>query len=328
MVDPKVTDDDLRDFQTNLNEAADNVFIATLCLRSGYSVREPSNTDFVRLRADVTNDAFVYKRKLLPISEVVVLKFREFFDNYTALTFDEFCECIGDFAKDARIYAEHALFVAEAHKELLSDIKRKEDDCKKVYETLELEKKDYDAKVSELQQSIETKRKWAIGLVFIPIVGTIAGRVLTSSHDSQLDEVPALEQESELVVAAATLIQEQITTALENIIAAMEKIAAFFNLLESEIRIFADQPEAQQEAKLHYLKLKNRAKDIIRSCNHYIQIIPSSSTNMEAIPTQYDENYVQNWLESKKNEQKGVTLYDWAKTLCKRLRVIIDIVEH
>ena len=222
------------------------------------------------------------------------------------------------------------MFVAEAHKELLTDFKRKEDDCKKVYETLELEKKNYDAKVSELQQSIETKRKWATGLVFIPVVGTIAAGVLTAINDTQLEEVTALQKESELIVAAATLIQDQITKALENFVAAMEKIAGFFNLLESEIRTFADRADeaAQQATKLHYLKLKNRAKDIVQHCNYYIQFIPASVTNLEAIPTQYDKNYVQKWLESKKNEQKGVTLYDWAKTLFNKQKLIIDIVDN
>ena len=34
------------------------------------------------------------------------------------------------------------------------------------------------------------------------------------------------------------------------------------------------------------------------------------------------------WLESKKNEQKGVTLYDWAKTLFNKQKLIIDIVDN
>ena len=105
MTDTKISDGDLVDLQTNLKEAAENLKIATLCLRSCYAVNEPSNQDFIRLRADVTNDAFVYKLKLLPMSQAVVEKFREFFDNYIALTFDEFCECIADIAKETRIYA-------------------------------------------------------------------------------------------------------------------------------------------------------------------------------------------------------------------------------
>ena len=79
----------------------------------------------------------------------------------------------------------------------------------------------YEEKKRKLEASAENKKKWAVGLSFIPFVGQIAGPILSSQASSELAEAAAAQTQSELAVAAIHLVKDTLLTALEKFIAGM-----------------------------------------------------------------------------------------------------------
>jgi len=80
--------------------------------------------------------------------------------------------------------------------------------------------------------------------------------------------------------------------------------------------------------KMHYLRIKAKAKTIVSSCNSFISTIPDCKTNLDTIPDKYDRNYVQEWLSKKQVEgQEDKSLSSWGMELFESDNDMIAILQ-
>ncbi|CAG8525551.1 8882_t:CDS:1 [Funneliformis caledonium] len=295
-----VTETELVKFGDDLRNAAINYKIACMSLRCCYTTNASSVKEFVALRRKITNYANVYNRVILPIANIVVENIQDFVETYTALSFDDFKECIEDLADGAKRNHEMAYFTKLLHEEILSNFKSEQNSVNIVLKKLEKDAVWYNARAKQLKESSNAKTSWAIGLSLIPGVNFIASPILWYRGKEDLGEAIAIEEESKLAVAATHIIQDVLGTSLQKFIQALADISGFFNVLQNELSILARNSD-NRITKLHYYKCRNKVPTIIAACQFYMKSIPDCQTELLCIPNGCD-NYVQQWLVEKKEK--------------------------
>lgn len=108
----------------------------------------------------------------------------------------------------------------------------------------------------------------------------------------------------------------------------VNQIAAFFSVLESEVRSFANRNDQglEEPKKRHYLLLRSKAIVLIASCRQYISILPECTSNIAAIPYRHDKNYVQCWLEEQEAGE-GEDLLSRGQKLFAHKKVALYLLE-
>jgi len=154
-------------------------------------------------------------------------------------------------------------------------------------------------------------------LCIFPFIAAIASPILgVQSEDDYTESLKNAEQ-ARIAASAATVLKEVLIGAIKNFIEALTAIAGFFAILESELDILAR--TLDDEVKLvHYLKCKARAAEIVTSCHIYIGTLPGCKADIDVIPGDFDQNYVDKWIVGKKGnneDNKSVLLLDWGKIL-------------
>src|SRR5687767_5485908 len=101
-----ITESDFNRLKNDLYDVSINLQIAHASLRSCYSSNvenvASSFQEFVDLRRKVTKHAMVYNKLNSPIANMVIQNTQDFIENYTALSYEDFRECIDDLAETAR----------------------------------------------------------------------------------------------------------------------------------------------------------------------------------------------------------------------------------
>lgn len=206
-------------------ECGNNLQIATSCLLSCFVEDDSSVDAFVALRGKVLNEACVYREKVLPLSKVVVENMRDFFSNYADLTFEDWQEDLQGIAKEAHQYAEEAKFLALIHERLLTNFKQMDGEVTRVLQTLHLEAQRYKNQMEQLQREAESKYRWAIGLMFLPVIGLIPSAILSAQGDIEMCRAIAKKEEVSLAVRAANLVDGPLKEALSNFVGLMCKVS-------------------------------------------------------------------------------------------------------
>ncbi|KAL9647270.1 hypothetical protein ABK040_012621 [Willaertia magna] len=324
-----VNDEVLESISKALAKAKESLQVATAALRSCYSnVTETDEKikEFVDLRGKVTNDVMVYRNKLLPVSRTCVENMITFFDYYKELSFDDWKECITDLASEARAYANEAEFLAKAHQVLLTDFKKHEDDCTRVLKKFEKEVREMNERAKQLDAKAGTTKSICSMFSFVPVLGQIVAGIGIIIGNKFGSEAEAERQNAMIAAAAAKAIKEDLMIALQHFIDAMKEIAGFFAILETEIRLFADQNEkfSEDPKPVHYKLLKSKSGNISKHCYEFIKIVPDCVSNLDAIKEPFDENYVQNWFHERQADN-GKNLFDWGKELFAKRKNLADV---
>ncbi|CAI2168944.1 16092_t:CDS:1 [Funneliformis geosporum] len=302
-----VTESELVKFSEDLRNAANNLKIACMSLRSCYVTNASSVQEFVALRRKITNHATVYSRVILPSANVVVQNIQDFVETYTALSYDDFKECIEDLANGAHRNQDMASYTKLLHQEILANFKNEENNVNIVLKKLEKDTEWYKARAKQLRELSNVKTSWAIGLSLIPGVNFIASPILWYSGKEDLVEAIASEEESKLAVAATFIIRDVLQTSLLNFAQALADISGFFNILQNELSILARNSD-DGVTKLHYYKCRNKVPAIVAACHFYMKSIPDCQTDLMTIPNDIDKNYVQQWLLEKKARIGNINL--------------------
>ena len=283
----------------------------SLALRSLYAEKAVSaNSDvarrFNRLRDDTKKDAMVYVKAILPVSTEVVRSLNEFFEYYIDLEYNDWASNLEDIIEDVKSYKDCCTEIVKLHEDVMVPLKKREDEAK----ILATEFKDLSAQFArqkeELESSANVKWSWAIGLSWVPIVNAIATPLLISGSNSSNAEAIAKGAQLQINEAATFTVSEVMVPALKNFVDGLNAAAGFFNLIENELSSFHGKAEKADEnkKKLHYTMINKKAREIKGYCQAFYTMIPQVRTDFEAIPFEIpnDKNYVDAWLEKKKEE--------------------------
>ncbi|CAG8489131.1 12494_t:CDS:2 [Acaulospora colombiana] len=310
-----------------IKNAGEMLNLASLSLRACFIDNASSVKSFVDLRSEVTNEARVYSHKILPFANAVVLQIRKFCENYLLFSFDEFKEYIADLADEAKDNVDVCKFTCELHKAILVEFKKKEDKAKIVLKQLELEVNEFEKRKKEFLKASGTKYAWAVCLILVPVVNLIATPLLISGGDKDVVRAVAASEEKLLTVAAIEAIRDPLSYSIENFVKSITKIAGFFQLLTDELTMLA-QDHQEKPKKMHYERVKRKASPIIEACRLYSLRAPDSETNLQAIPENFDKNYVQEWLSKRETNIDNETLsfFKWGKRLFTSNKKLVDML--
>src|ERR1043165_4267083 len=99
-----VTDSHFTKINDDLYDVSLILKIAHLSLRSCYVENTSSFQEFVDLRRNVANYAMVYNKLNSPIANIVIQNTQDFIETYTALSYEDFKDCIDELTKSAYQY--------------------------------------------------------------------------------------------------------------------------------------------------------------------------------------------------------------------------------
>ena len=254
---------------------------------------------FRRLRDDTRQDAIIYFKGILPITTKFVMVLKDFFANYHALSYEEWCEMLPDIIEETTACKELAETVLKMHEDLLVPLKKRENDTKIILTEFKDLKNKYEEQKSELEASAKFKYKCGIVFLFIPVVNLVASPLLFSYAKEDTAKAIAKQAQAEIWGTAALTVTKALIPALSNFIKALTTAAAFFQVMEIELQSLIETADNTAYRKqLHYKRMKKEAEDLKALCQSFYAVLPAVRTDFAAIPSEdTDQNFVDIWLE-------------------------------
>lgn len=282
--------------------AGTSLKFATMALRSCYTTDAPTITEFHTLRDNVSTRACVYQEKVLPLAKRSLQMVKDFLIYFHDLPFEHCLTIAEDIAKEARTNKALMDLNRDTHMAMAVEFKQLEDQIEMVLGRCRLEAEAQNEKMKSLRSAADTKQGWAIGLAFIPVVGAIALPMLWSSASGDVEEATAAKKEAEMAVAASIVVKDVLQRALTEYCSAMDRCAGEFENIASECETFASQTDnlGNTGKQAFHMLMQTRATHILDAVKVFQQVCVSAETDLQAIPESPEPNYVQQWLESKR----------------------------
>ena len=296
---------ELKTLDDNLRDMAKDMRLFSLTLRSLYvqnavGTNEEPAREFRKLRDDTRNDAMVYLKGILPVSTKFVSAISEFFEYYDALNYEDWCENLPDILQETTGYTEVCETVLKMHEEILVPLKNRGNEALLLVTKFKDLQMEYEKEKLKLEQAATNKRNWAFVLCFVPIVSAIAVPLLVASADSAMANAVAKGQQAKVQDTASMAVSEALIPALQSLIDAIKSAAGFFTSMQQKLTSFGSRATnaVDDPKKLHYMMMKNKAKDMKSTCQIFYAVLPDVRTDFLAIPTEgTDQNYVDQWLQ-------------------------------
>lgn len=300
--------------QDQLPEMPKNMRAFSLAMRSLYADKSVSSSvengaEFIRLRDETRNNAVVYLKHIMPITEKCVGYLQEFFENYEGLEFDEWKSSLKEIVKEVDTYKQGCHALIKIHEAQLSELKKKEDQAQILCKKFGALESKYDEEINELRASAKTKNDWAFALAFIPIVGNIASIILLANAGSNLADATARGEQQSIALYATKVVSNTLVPALKNFINGLEIISGFFEIVEQELeqlerkgdRALENLDAIENAESRHYKLMKKKAGEIKGECRKFYATLPAIRSDFMAIPEEgTDQNYVDRWLAKQK----------------------------
>ena len=158
----------------------------------------------------------------------------------------------------------------------LIPLKTRQDHPRLLVTELEDLERSYERKKRELEDTASTKRGWAIGLAFVPVVNIVAAPALTSAAMSDIQEVARQGRLAMFQKDAASKVSGKLIPALQDFVAGVSKAAGFFSVMEQEFRKFKGKAEKGNDDRkfLHYKVMKKEASDMKSICRVFYTALP------------------------------------------------------
>ncbi|XP_044163367.1 uncharacterized protein LOC122947823 [Acropora millepora] len=302
------TEEEVKTLEENVKDMAKDMRLFSLTLRSLYvqnavGTNEELAKEFRRLRDDTRNDAMVYLKGILPVSTELVSSISDYFEYYDALNYEQWCEMLPKILQKTTGYKELCETVLQIHSDILVPLKKRGDDAFLLVTKFKDLKEEYEENKRKLEDGAQAKRNWALVLAYVPHVGPFARLLMDVAANFDMANAVAKGQQARIQEAASLAVSEALIPALENFINAIRNAAGFFSVMEQELKNFQNTTTNAYDdpQELHYLVMKNKAKDMKSTCQIFYAVLPDVRTDFLAIPTEgTDENYVDEWLKKQK----------------------------
>nr|XP_054760962.1 uncharacterized protein LOC129267259 [Lytechinus pictus] len=329
----------LQTLEEGLSEMPLNMRLFSLAMRSLYADKavgggNKAAVDFRKLRDNTRDNAMVYLKGVLPVASKFVSNISEFFEFYTALSYEEWCDMLKDIQQEITCYKGLAEVLVKMHEDILVPLKKREDEATVIVMSLLNLQEEYDKKRIKLESTAKTKKGWAVALSFVPLIGAKAGPMLAASAYSDLAKAVAKGEECYIQERAAIAIKECLVPALQNFIGGLEAAASFFSVMETELAKFEGKA-LENKLMLHYKVMKKEAEKMDGLCMKFHAVLPAVRTDFLAIPTTgTDKSYVDKWLEEQKKvikrklKDKAAGILKAIESMTLLLKSKIDEVER
>ncbi|XP_028399845.1 uncharacterized protein LOC114523181 [Dendronephthya gigantea] len=223
---------------------------------------------FRKIRDDTRQDAMVYLKCILPATTNFIRSVKEYFENYEALSYEEWCEMLPDILEETKEHKDLAQTVLHMYQDIRVPLKKRQDSARMVM-----------TEFSNLQTVYHLSEE---------------------SPSANAARAIASEKQYKVNKNAARLVAETLIPALSRFIDGMQKVAEFYRVIEKEQKSFEDRTE-QRIDKLkqsHYNVIRNSVREIKSLCAEFYAVIPDIRTDFKALPSEdTDQNYVDKWLE-------------------------------
>lgn len=229
-----------------------------------------------QLRDDSRSDAMVVLKEVLPLSTKFVTSVSNFFDWYEGLEFQQWCNKIPWILQKTVDYRQLSEMLLQKYEAILTPLKKRQDHARLLVTELEDLERSYERKKRELEDTAATKRGWAIGLAFVPVVNLVATPALACSAESDIEEAARQGALAADQKVAARKVSGQLIPALRDFVAGVTKAAGFFSVMEQEFRKFEGKAEKGNDYRkfLHYKVMKKEARDMKSICRVFNVALP------------------------------------------------------
>lgn len=308
----KCSEDGLGTVEKQMRDLPGHMRSFSVSLRSLYaenkvSTGTPEEKKFRQLRDDTRRDAMVYVNGILPVSTAVVRYIDEFFEYYLELTYDEWKCYLEDIIKEVQGYKNACTEVVSLHEDIMIKLKVREDEAKELEAMYALKNAAMKEEIKNLEEEKEEKKKVWFWLAFVPLVNLISTPILKAEIEENLADAQAVSTNLDINHRAVCVIKNVMRPALKSFLDGLSAVAGFFSAVENELTIFQSKAEKSMDnpKELHYKMMKKRAKAMMDNCTSFYAVIPDVRTDFEAIQfSKTDSNYVDQWLEEKRNAIK------------------------
>ncbi|CAG8470219.1 25046_t:CDS:2 [Gigaspora margarita] len=270
----KISDTSLVKLNENIRDAAENLKMACLSLRSCYTSNEFSDNEFTELRKNITIYAKVYGLKIMPFANSVIQNIQEFIELYISLDTEEL---------------KNILHAEQLHMEILTYFKKEQDKTTVILYKQDLAYQHYKRRVDYLKTQAEKRCNWAFALAFFPGVNLIACPILKIGGDQAKAHANWCKEKAAFKFAIIEVIRDVLIKSLNNFTDALESITKFFQIIEYDLN-------GLNNVEQHYKIIKGTARKIKESCQNYTACIPTRQTDLASIPGNFNEREAEQWL--------------------------------
>ncbi|XP_046857506.1 uncharacterized protein LOC124450893 isoform X1 [Xenia sp. Carnegie-2017] len=254
---------------------------------------ENATCKFRQLRDDTRKDAMVYLKVVLPNCTKLVASLKDYFENYTALTFDKWKKYLEDIRDEIRTYKKVAETCVKMHEGMLASLNKRECKAKILITEFKDLQMEYEKQKEELDRKVQSKKSWSSSLVGGAFVTQLSAE--TFMVNAAIDVAKL--QHFKVNKAAAIVVAETLIPAIKDFVEGLIKAAGFFQVVEIELDSFSEKADSYVES--HYTTIKKEAKELKFLCQSFYSVIPSVLTDFQSIPfEETDTNYVDKWLKN------------------------------
>ncbi len=143
-----------------------------------------------------------------------------------------------DIRKETETYKEVAQTLLEMHEELMTCLKKREDDAKIIMSEFKDFQREFEMEKKKFETTANEKMAWALTLWWIPGINLVAYPLLKSIANENTAKAIAKGAQSQLNEAAALVVANTLIPALSNFIDGLKEAAGFFQVMEKELQSF------------------------------------------------------------------------------------------
>ena len=273
------------DLRHQINEMTRSIQTFSNSMKNLYSHDNDTSFKVNKLRDETREDAMVCLKDILPLSTMFVSSVSDYFDYYETLEYKQWRQLIPDILEKARGYRELSEKIRQKYEESLVRLKARQDKARQIQAEMTDLKEDYEKRKREFQNVASTKRSWAKGLAFVPIVNLFATPALLDSAGKDDYEAGWNGTQEDKMERAAIKIGQTLIPALEAFINGLAKAAGFFSVTEQEVIKFQGKAEKgiEEQKFLHYRLMKTEAQEIKSLCQAFKEVLPKVKDDLSAL---------------------------------------------
>ena len=279
--------------------------------QSAVSGEHEGASKFLKLRDQTRRNALIYSETLLPKSDDVVRKIKDYAYDIKACDFEDWQESLEEITEEV-IEAEKACnLLMQMHDKLVVELKKNEDDAKvgitelsKLKEMYKDEKEKLTSAASEHSKNKEWwdgQWWWTLGFNFL----------VAKSEEQRMQEsllkATASQRNGEINQEAVNLTEDCLIPAIGEFLKGLRACGAFLTSTREQLEQLGQKgKQGQESAKMRYFKvMKKQAEELDSNCLTFITSSSEIRTNLKAIPSEpCDRNYVDKWLADQLAELK------------------------
>ena len=281
-----------------------NVFATMLEALYKNGVFTDSNwQEMTRVRDNIRDKAIVYSKVILPKANKFVSNFELYFENYTELSFEEWEKSLDDIINETKEHEIEGKTIVDFHKKLLTDLRKDKDELllmEKAKAELGLK---YLNEAKKLQEKAKTKRKWAVGLSFVPLINVLVLPVIVGLDVSSISDMVKCRANTKASIdelSCLLLIDTIMIPALDSFIEGMESSLGVLNVIRQSLEQmiqYGEKAGAAQNKKRLYKIMNGKAKKLITDCRNFYAAFPIIESYFDSIPVNgADNSYITSWM--------------------------------